>query len=44
MGVRPVIHMYKEKDDANPAETVQVGGWSKETIEDYIKTNLAQQS
>ena len=35
-GARPTLHLYKERDDELPAESVMVGSWKQDVLEDYI--------
>jgi hypothetical protein len=35
-GARPTLHLYKERDDELPAESVMVGSWNLDVLEDYV--------
>jgi hypothetical protein len=36
---RPQLHLYVERDDEYPADSVSVYSWSKDVILDFIKSN-----
>jgi hypothetical protein len=36
----PTLHMYKNKGDSEPTESINVANWEKSTFEDYLSTHL----
>ncbi len=36
-GARPTLHLFKERDDELPTESVFVGSWNLDVLIDYIK-------
>lgn len=36
----PTLYMYKEKGDIDPAESIAVGSWDKNTFEEYLTTHV----
>jgi len=35
-GARPTLHLYKERSDELPAESVFVGSWNLDVLEDFV--------
>lgn len=39
-GSRPYLHLFKQKDDEAPTETLFIGSWTSDTIEDFLKSHI----
>ena len=39
-GARPTLHLYKERDDELPEESVMVGSWNLDVLEDYVLESM----
>lgn len=35
-GARPMLHLFKDRDDEFPEDSVQIGGWAQRVIEDFL--------
>ncbi len=43
-GARPILRLFKERDDEFPDDSVSVGAWSEHVIDDFLKENIVQSS
>lgn len=41
-GVSPILLMYTNKADANPADELSVSNWSQDTFRDFLSTHIVQ--
>lgn len=39
-GARPFLHVYYEKDDPTPADSILIILWNQDTFEDYLRSNI----
>jgi hypothetical protein len=42
-GARPYLHVYYEKGDQTPADSILIVSWNQDTFEDFLKSNIVSE-